>query len=215
MKLSSDMVSRLAGIPPASAEILERLNQYSALVQHENSLINLVSRAGDVETEIDDQIAISIAAHPLVPRDRPLHWLDLGSGGGFPAIPLAILRPSDSFILIESVAKKAFFLERSVERLELLNIRIVNQRAEDFLDEVFKTELPWNVISIKAVTGWDETFAWARQSLPSGGMLLTFKALGDAPETFDGERDFELITDQSINDVMPRITARILIYQKK
>jgi 16S rRNA (guanine527-N7)-methyltransferase len=66
---------------------------------------------------------------PLVARTV----LDLGSGGGFPGIPVAIAEPDCSMILCESIGKKARFLEETVEKLGLKNVRVVHARAEDYL----------------------------------------------------------------------------------
>jgi len=66
---------------------------------------------------------------PLVAR----RILDLGSGGGFPGLPIAMAEPDCSMILCESIGKKARFLEELVEKLGLKNVRVVHARAEEYL----------------------------------------------------------------------------------
>ncbi|HUU45325.1 MAG TPA: 16S rRNA (guanine(527)-N(7))-methyltransferase RsmG [Acidobacteriota bacterium] len=216
MKLSADLIAKLIGEEAVDVTALSAAEQYCDLIAEANRKINLVSRAGDVATEIARQFALSVAVIPKLPDTGPLHWLDIGSGGGFPAIPIAIFRPRDSFDLIESVAKKAFFLERASERLGLVNLRVINQRAEEFLRKPISDTSRYNILSLKAVAGWKEAFAWANSALAPGGTLITFKP----PESDPGElqavpkQSFELIETFCITGLVPGVTTRIMMFRK-
>ena len=63
-------------------------------------------------------------------HEPPLSIVDLGSGGGFPGIPLAIARPEHALLLVDSQQKKCDFLRRVVEELELPNVRVLHARVE-------------------------------------------------------------------------------------
>lgn len=60
--------------------------------------------------------------------------VDIGSGGGFPAIPLAVILPESNFILIESIGKKCKFLSESADKLGLKNVTVINDRCENIHD---------------------------------------------------------------------------------
>jgi 16S rRNA (guanine527-N7)-methyltransferase len=71
----------------------------------------------------------SLAVHPHL---RGTSVADVGTGAGFPGLPLAIVDPDRSFTLLEATAKKARFVEHAVERLGLGNVAVVNERAERY-----------------------------------------------------------------------------------
>jgi len=71
----------------------------------------------------------SLAAERFLPRD--CRAADIGSGGGLPGIPLAIARPDCRMYLVESVGKKAEFLAAALDRLRLVNTRVIHSRAEE------------------------------------------------------------------------------------
>jgi 16S rRNA (guanine527-N7)-methyltransferase len=88
-------------------------------------------------TEPDDAWDRHIAdSLTLLPDLRELgeraRVVDVGSGGGLPAIPLAIVLPQLAFTLLETTGKKAHFLEQTARMLRLRNVRVVNERAETF-----------------------------------------------------------------------------------
>ena len=72
------------------------------------------------------------AAKHLLEQQRPQTALDLGSGAGFPGVPFAMLAPDVQVILIESQQKKATFLKELVRVLELKNVRVFGDRAENY-----------------------------------------------------------------------------------
>jgi 16S rRNA (guanine527-N7)-methyltransferase len=106
-----------------SAEVLERLGLYASMLLDANAATNLTgARTRD---EVAAHVADSLDLMPFV--SGPL--VDVGSGGGFPAIPLAIATGLEA-VLVESVAKKARFLERVAAALGL-RVRVRAQRAEE------------------------------------------------------------------------------------
>ena len=185
VKLSPEVLAKVAGVESLDASIAERVREFAALLAEANRKINLVSRAKDVSTEIDRQVLISLAASALIHRLGPIHTcLDVGSGGGFPAIPLAILHPKIRFTLIESTAKKAFFLERTAQKLELANVSVINERFEGF------PTLPCDLFTLKAVADISTAFVWAAKTLSHNGSFLTFRP-------FPIDRDWQLAAHES------------------
>lgn len=157
----------MTGVPDVSRETQERLEVYGALLRKWNPRINLVSK-----TSLDDMwsrhFADSAQIHPLV-RHPVDHWVDLGAGGGFPGLVIAILAQEHGsprrVTLIESDARKAAFL-RVVIRETGVSATVINERIE-------KTE-PQNatVLSARALADLDGLLGFAEQHLASDGTAL-------------------------------------------
>ncbi len=113
--------------PDFSTEQIVKLNTYLIELRKWNQRINLVSSNDIPNLEI--HLLDSIVLSPLL---SCFDVLDIGSGSGFPAIPLAILLPDIKFVLIESRAKKCSFLTHIKLLLNLNNVEVINKRIESY-----------------------------------------------------------------------------------
>lgn len=114
---------------------IERLAHFAALVTEKNEKVNLVSRR-DIGKIIENHIFISSYISEYLP-EKVKYFLDIGTGGGFPGIPLAITRPLLRGVLADSTAKKIEAVQGFIDRLKLSNLTAENYRVES--DE-FKTK---------------------------------------------------------------------------
>lgn len=115
----------------------------------------------------------SLTLLPFIPESTK-KLVDIGSGAGFPGIPLAIMRPELEVTLIESIGKKCKFLEHIKETLNLSNLEIVNARAEEVgIHTDYKES--YDVATARAVTRLPELVAYAIPLLKKGGVLLAQK----------------------------------------
>lgn len=114
---------------------IERLAYFAELVAEKNEKVNLISRK-DVESIIENHIFLSSYITKYLP-EKCTHFLDIGTGGGFPGIPLAIMRPESKGVLIDSTGKKIEAVKEFVDRLKLSNVTVINDRVESqlFLSE--------------------------------------------------------------------------------
>lgn len=113
---------------PAPIEIQKKLSDFITLLLKWNQVYNLTSI-----TKPDDIIDLHIMDSLSIRNELVgSHFLDVGSGGGFPAIPLAILHPEHHWTLIDKVRKKTQFLTQAILELELKNITVLNQNIFDF-----------------------------------------------------------------------------------
>ena len=110
-------------------------------------------------------------------------FLDLGSGGGFPGVPLAAVVPVGRVALVESVGKKAAFLATVVEATGLAErVSVAGVRAEDLARDPDQRER-WPAVTVRAVGGLDELVELAFPLLVPGGILVAWKGGDIVDET--------------------------------
>ena len=149
----------LATFPGVTEVQLDRFARMEPLYREWNARINVISRK-DMDALYDHHVLHSLAIARYASllgdgfRAEELHTvLDLGTGGGFPGIPLAILLPQWRFTLCDSVGKKTRVAQAVADALGLDNVVVVNARAES-LGETF------DFVVSRAVTTLDKFFPW-------------------------------------------------------
>ena len=136
------LLQRVSGFCQLSDIQLDQLQQHYELMLRWNKTINL-TRIEGVEEVVDRHYAESLFLGSNLPAG-PLKIADVGSGAGFPGIPIAILRPEVSVSLIESHQRKAVFLKEASRGLP--NIIVISKRAEDLhqrFDWVVSRAVSW------------------------------------------------------------------------
>ena len=151
---------------------------YLALLNAWNSRMNLTS-LHDRDDAVDRLILEPVSAARFLHDARSL--LDLGSGGGSPAIPLKIQLPQASLTMVESKIRKGAFLREAARRLSLEQVRVESRRFEELLTDVAAHESS-DVVSIRAVRIQASTLSAAQAFLRPGGRVALFRGPGeDAP----------------------------------
>ncbi|MCX7797177.1 MAG: 16S rRNA (guanine(527)-N(7))-methyltransferase RsmG [Melioribacter sp.] len=107
---------------------LERLANFAVLVTQKNSKVNLISRR-DIQKIIENHVFISSYISEFLPQ-KINYFLDVGTGGGFPGIPLAITRPQLKGVLVDSTTKKIEAVKEFISKLKLNNLVAENYRVE-------------------------------------------------------------------------------------
>jgi 16S rRNA (guanine527-N7)-methyltransferase len=118
--------SKMAGIREISERQIERLRLHYALLTRWNRVLSLTS-VRTVEEAVERHYCESVFAACYLPEGVSV--ADVGSGAGFPGIPIAIMQPACSVVLIESHQRKAAFLKEASR--DLGNVRVVSKRVED------------------------------------------------------------------------------------
>ena len=113
----------------------ERLAFFAQLVAEKNKNVNLISRK-DVDGIIENHIFISAYITKFLP-DKITKFIDIGTGGRFPGIPLAIMRPDLRGVLVDSTGKKADAVNEFIDKLKLSNVVAQNARVEspEFIEQ--------------------------------------------------------------------------------
>ena len=140
-----------------------------------NKKINLISRREEniLEKHFLDSILFLPEIESLINQTPTI--FDIGSGGGFPAIPLAIMKPKWHFTLCESIKKKADFLNHLIEELELKNAEIINARVETCHGMSLRNKNDF--VTARAVGKLDELIKYAIPLLKKGGCLIAYKSI--------------------------------------
>jgi 16S rRNA (guanine527-N7)-methyltransferase len=157
--------------PEITSEAGEKLLRLPALYAEWNARINVVSRK-DMDDLFEHHVLHSLALSYFVKPQAGWRILDVGTGGGFPGIPLAIARPDWSVTLLDSNHKKGVFLQQAVSELRLSNVKVVVDRVE-----AFRPEQGFDCVVSRAFSDLPEFAELSRHLRGEGGALLAMKGV--------------------------------------
>ena len=154
----------------------------------------LVSHA-DRERLLERHLIPSLEALPLIPETGTL--MDVGTGGGFPAIPLAFARPNQSVVCVESNSRKAAFLKRIARETHIVCLRLIDSRAEDLNSE---HNSAYKIVTARAVADLPELISLTRRFLAPGGQWIFWKGQNWRREGNLNDLKVKLVTETSLSD---------------
>ncbi|MEA3460241.1 MAG: 16S rRNA (guanine(527)-N(7))-methyltransferase RsmG [Bacteroidota bacterium] len=198
--------------PDLSSQQIQHFEKLIQILPRLNQKVNVISRK-DITYLEERHILHSLSIAKKFHFDYKARVLDVGTGGGFPGIPLAILFPETAFTLVDSIGKKIRLVEELVRELDLKNVTPVNQRMEQL-------DLKTDFVVSRAVTAFPRLHQWTRkliehgneQSMPNG--LISLKG---------GDLDKELIPLQNRTEIFPLsswftesfFSSKMIVYLKK
>lgn len=127
------------------------------LYRHWNDQINVVSRK-DIDALYERHVLHSLGIAKVIAFNGGARILDVGTGGGFPGIPLAILFPETEFVLVDSIGKKIKVVHEVVDSLGLRNVSAFHQRAET-------VDGDFDFVVTRAVTRMQGLVQWTSQKI--------------------------------------------------
>ena len=137
-----------------SKKQIKQFSELQELYEHWNAQINVISRK-DISELYINHVLHSLALAKVVQFKKGTKILDIGTGGGFPGIPLAILFPEVEFLLVDSIGKKIKVVNEVSTSIGLTNIRTMHQRAEN-INESF------DFVVSRAVTNMTDFKKWVK-----------------------------------------------------
>lgn len=149
-----------------------------------------LSSVTDPELGTGVHLLDSLSGTVLEELEDPESVVDIGSGAGFPGIPLAVARPRSRFDLIDSVGRKVEFIQRVIERLGLSNVRAIKVRSEEWAASEGRDS--YAVATARAVAPLAVLAELASPLLAEGGSLIAWKG---ARETED-EKALETVGEK-------------------
>ena len=167
------MTEILKYFPNLTESQKQQFEQLMPLYVEWNEKINVISRK-DMDNLYVHHVLHSLAIARIVAFKDDADILDLGTGGGFPGIPLAILYPSVNFVLVDGTAKKIRVVQEVSDALGLKNVTALAIRVEDLKDKKF------DFVVTRAVTLLDQLMRWSQRlikknhihALPNGILAL-------------------------------------------
>jgi len=147
----------LSYFPYLTSEKVEKFKGLYDVYNHWNKKINVISRK-DFQNFYLHHVLHSLAIYKITDFNPGTKILDIGTGGGFPGIPLAIVYPECHFVLLDSIRKKLKVIEAISKEIELSNIETVHERAENYNEK-------FDFITSRAVTQFPKFINWVKNNI--------------------------------------------------
>ncbi len=178
--------------PDISTKQHEQLSALYDLYIDWNSKINVISRK-DIENLYEHHVVHSMVISKWIPFVSGTRILDLGCGGGFPGIPLAILFPEVKFHMVDSIAKKLKVVDAVAEDISLKNIKTTHARVEDIRGQ-------YDFVVTRAVADMSKLLVWIKGRVsgrhlnvyPNGLIALKGGKIYDEIKPFQKREYFEV-----------------------
>jgi len=178
--------------PNLSQDQLEKFMRLVPIYKDWNSKVNLISRR-DIENLFTNHILHSLSIANIIEFESSTSVLDVGTGGGFPGIPLAIFFPNVKFTLLDSIGKKIKVVESVSKDLSLSNVTAINDRVENHFDK-------YDFILSRAVAKMDKFYSLVNKNfnsksineIPNGIISLKGGDLKDELKDFKEKKIFDI-----------------------
>ena len=213
MENFKESVKKYAGIELNNAQ-LEQFSKFANLLLETNKITNLTA-IRDIDGIYTKHFLDSLTLLKALPNETK-KIVDIGSGAGFPGLPIALARPDIEVTMIESIGKKTSFIQKSIETLHIKNAKVIKDRAENLSrNNNFKEK--FDVVTARAVTVLSELIKICVPFIHKNGSFIAMKneskeEIELAERVLIGEK---LKIEKIIPVKIPELNQRQLIIIKK
>lgn len=191
---------------------MELFDKYVRIFLKKNSHLNLISKNDEkflFEKHIFDSLAINLFIKPKVGQTL----LDIGTGGGFPSVPAAILYDNINIFAVDSIRKKIKAIEEIKEELKLTNLFPICDRVENIKEQ-------FDYVTTRAVASLDITLKYAIPHLKKGGYFIAYKSKKTTDEIKEAQKTIKSLNVKLVDIIeyklpLEEIYERNLIIFKK
>lgn len=199
-----------------SKEQMEKLDEYARLLVEKNEVMNLTAIT-DPEGIAVKHFADCFTLAPYIVKTNPKTLADIGTGAGFPGIPLKILFPEIKFYLADSLEKRIKFLREVADSLELSNVDFAHGRAEDLARQANCRE-SFDLVTARAVAPMRVLLEYCLPFVKIGGSFAAMKA---GAEDDDWQKALKILGGRTkteevftLDDGKEKLSRRIYIFEK-
>jgi len=183
-------------------EQIEQFRRLEALYREWNEKINVISRK-DIDALYERHVLHSLALAVLCPFDDGAEVIDIGTGGGFPGIPLAIFFPNVNFLLMDGIGKKIKVVNEVAEAIGLKNVTAIQGRVEELKGRTLDFAVSRAVAPLKDLWTWINPIIRRGQKsdeLPNG--LICLKG-GDLSNEINDTGLKRIVQAWKVHDIFP------------
>ena len=195
---------------------LAQLQQLEGLYKEWNEKINVISRK-DIDSLYERHVLHSLAIAALCSLDDGAQVVDIGTGGGFPGIPLAIFFPKVNFVLVDSIGKKIKVVQEVADAIGLKNVTAIHGRVEEIKGRMFDFAVSRAVAPLGELWKWINPLIRMGQKsdeFPNG--LICLKG-GDLTKEIDESGLKRIVQAWKIDDIFPEpaFEEKFVVYVPK
>ncbi len=151
---------------------IARFETFASRLHEANQHLNLTRVPAEQTVTLHFLDSLTIAR--AIKLEAGMRILDMGTGAGFPGMPLAIAYPDLKLTLVDATRKKLSFIEALISELHLDNVRVVHGRADELARQDLRRS--FDVVTARAVAGMDKLAAWIIPFVRPGGVAVAFKS---------------------------------------
>ena len=184
-----------------SKQEIENFEHFSKFFLDYNSKVNLISKNDSkflYEKHIYDSLAFNLFYKKYILKNNKLTLLDIGTGGGFPAIPIALKYNNIEVIAIDSINKKINFIKLTAKELEIKNIHPICKRAEELDKNMFES---FDIVTSRAMASLNIILEYAIPFLKTNGFFISYKSLKADEEIKNAQNALKILNAEIIDKI--------------